>query len=313
VPDVIPLKSIPKPEVPAELRIETYFDLDAHPFWRRGLFEREDVNSVCTAIFAIDRYAREWLDENLPKLGDERKAAVYTDAVPGAVCSGRFEVVLEEGARFRPARIIGSAKGERPIVHLAAGACLVGADLYLEKAGVYIGENTNVEPCVGIKGPAIIGKNNDIRQGAYLRGDVITGHGCILRGELKNVVMLDKANFPHPSYVGDSICGYMSHFGNQATAANLGIFEGLCNPDERKNILLKAGGKTYDMGSPKMGICLGDFSQVGCNSVSDPGTFLAPKTICYSLTRISKGFYGPNEILKNKPLEHGVIERVAYT
>ncbi len=61
-----------------------------------------------------------------------------------------------------------------------------------------------------------------------------------------------------------------------------------------------------------MGICMGDFSQVGCNCVSDPGTFLKPYTIAYALARISKGFYGPNEILKNKPLEHGVIERSPY-
>ena len=39
--------------------------------------------------------------------------------------------------------------------------------------------------------------------------------------------MLEKANFPHPGYVGDSLCGYMSHFGNKATAANLGFFEGV--------------------------------------------------------------------------------------
>jgi NDP-sugar pyrophosphorylase family protein len=133
-----------------------------------------------------------------------------------------------------------------------------------------------------------------------------------MRGELKNTVLLDKANFPHPSYVGDSVCGFMSHFGNQATAANLGIFEGLREGDERKNIVVKAGGKSYDLGKPKMGICLGDFSQVGCNSVSDPGTFLGPKTIVYSLTRITKGFYGPNEILKNKPMEHGVVERAEF-
>ena len=62
-----------------------------------------------------------------------------------------------------------------------------------------------------------------------------------------------------------------------------------------------------------MGICMGDFSQVGCNSVSDPGAFLKPYTIVYALTRIKKGFYGPNEVLKNKPMEHGIIERAPLT
>ena len=121
--------------------------------------------------------------------------------------------------------------------------------------------------------------------------------------------MMDKANFPHPSYVGDSICGYFTHFGNQATAANLGIFEGLKEKKKRKNLLFKIGDKTYDIGRPKMGVIMGDFSQVGCSSVADPGTFLGPYTIAYELTRLTKGFYGPSEVLKNKPMEHGIIER----
>jgi hypothetical protein len=309
--DVIPLKSVPRDEVPAELRVETYFDFGAHPFWHEALFQRDDVNSVYGAILAIDDYTKSWLGENLPKLKESGKVTVCTDDVPGVECTGHFTALVEGGATFQPGRIVGANDGSGGTIYVAAGASVVGTKIYLDK-DIYVGEGTVIEPGVGVKGPTIIGKNNDIRQGAYLRGDVITGDGCIMRGELKNTVLLDKANFPHPSYVGDSICGFMSHFGNQATAANLGIFEGLREGDERKNIVVKAGGKSYDLGKPKMGICLGDYSQVGCNSVSDPGTFLGPKTIVYSLTRITKGFYGPNEILKNKPMEHGVVERAEF-
>ena len=130
-------------------------------------------------------------------------------------------------------------------------------------------------------------------------------------GEIKNSVLMDKENFTHKSYLGDSACGYMSHFGNQATSANLGIFNGLVTSAERKNIVVSCAGKQYDLGKAKMGICMGDYSQVGCNSVSDPGTFLKPYTIVYALSRINKGFYGPHEVLKNKPMENGVIERAS--
>lgn len=117
---------------------------------------------------------------------------------------------------------------------------------------------------------------------------------------------MNNANFPHPSYVGDSICGYGTHFGNQATTANLGIYAMVVG---KTNVTIKLDGKTYDLGRPKIGIILGDGSQVGCNSVSDPGAFLAPYTIVYQLSRINRGFYGPFEILKNKPLEKNIIER----
>jgi NDP-sugar pyrophosphorylase family protein len=153
-----------------------------------------------------------------------------------------------------------------------------------------------------------LGPDNDVRHGVFFRRNIISGKGCIFRGEVKNAVFMDKTNFPHPSYVGDSVLGYHTHFGNQATTANLGIFEGMREDKKFKNLALSLDGVSYDTGSAKMGIILGDFSQVGCNSVSDPGTLLGPRTIAYSLSRINKGFYGPDAIIKNKPMEKGTIE-----
>ncbi|MFH1614154.1 MAG: hypothetical protein ABIG61_03585 [Planctomycetota bacterium] len=308
--EVIKLRDLDKKDVPTDLRAETYFDFEAHPFEHKPLFDQ--TNSVYSAILAINKYATKWLADTI---ASRRSAAkVYKNQTPKpAHTIGSFEVLLENGAVFEPARVIGSSKPDTCCtIYLAAGAKLIGADVYLDKANIFLGPKTTVEPCVGLKGPIIVGSDTEIRQGAYLRGDVILGNGCIIRGEIKNSVLMDKANFPHPSYLGDSLCGYMTHFGNQATSANVGIFAGLVDSDKRKPIIVNCDGKSYDLGKPKMGICMGDFSQCGCNSVSDPATFLKPYTITYSLTRITKGFYGPNEILKNKPLEHGIIERSLY-
>ena len=308
--EVIKLKELKKEDVPADLRAETYFDFDSYPFEHKGLFDQ--TNSIYGAILGIDDYATKWLKKTIAaNLGS---CKVYKNETPnGAVVTGNFEVVLEDGAEFAPARVMGSTKKDIcHTIYLAKGAKVTGSDIYLDSGSIYLGGGTTVEPGVGIKGPVIVGSGTEIRQGAYLRGDCILGNGCIIRGEIKNSVLMDKANFPHPSYLGDSVCGYMTHFGNQATSANVGIFAGLVDSDKRKNIVVKCDGKSYDIGKAKMGICMGDFSQCGCNSVSDPATFLKPFTITYSLTRITKGFYGPNEILKNKPLEHGVIERSTF-
>ena len=311
MPDVIDLLKLPVEKVPAQFKVETYFDLNARPFWQEGLFKDPRVTNVVAAVRTIGAYTSNWLRENLPKLEAQRKAHALTDTTPNDAPSvGHFRVALEPGASFFPSYVLGVPDGKPPnTLYVAAGACVAG-DIHLDKGSIYIGEGTLVERGATIKGPTAIGKKNEIRMGAYFRGDILIGDGGTFRGELKNVVMLNKANFPHPSYVGDSICGYMSHFGNQATAANLGIFEGVRDPDKRKNLRFRLDGKVYDLGGPKLGIILGDFSQVGCNSVSDPGTFLAPYTIVYELTRVNKGFYGPKVLIKNKPMEHGVIEVV---
>jgi len=308
--DVIKLKDLKKEDVPKDLRSETYFDFKANPFEHQRLLDETD--SVYGAILGIGTYATKWLADTIAK--NRVSAKVFKDETPKpAHTIGSFEIVFEDGAVFEPGRVVGSTKeGVCHTIYVAKGARVVGTDIYLEKGDIYIGEGTTVEAGVGIKGAAIIGKETEVRQGAYLRGDVIIGDGAVIRGEIKNSVLMNKANFPHPSYLGDSLCGYMTHFGNQATTANLGIFAGLVDSEKRKPLIVKCNGQAYDFGKPKMGICMGDYSQVGCNSVSDPGTFLKPYTITYSLTRISKGFYGPNEILKNKPLEHGIIERSPY-
>ena len=307
--EVLKIMELSEADVPAELKAGMYFDFKAHPFDHEALFEQ--TSSVCQAIRKIGDYAKGWLAEAIKKVRAEQKDAniVTSDNLSGpSYTHGSFEAIVCSGAIFEPRSVIAAKEGSGTIF-VGPGAKLIGPDLYLDKGDIYVGSGTTIEAGAGIKGASIIGKDCEIRQGAYLRGDCILGNGCTIRGEIKNTVLMDKANFPHPSYLGDSVCGFMAHFGNQATTANLGIYEGLRDNDKRLNLKVRLGGKAYDLGSPKMGVCMGDFCQLGCSCATDPGTFLRPYTIAYTLTRITKGFYGPNEILKNKPMEHGVVER----
>lgn len=305
---VIDLAKLDSGEVPEQLKVGYYFDFKAHPFRHQDLFEASGVNSVVSVLGRIDDYAKDWLTKTISTKEKEANPTLLTQDNLKGKSLGRFKVLVEEGAVFEPGFVEGNMVEKKVYtIYVAKDAQISGANIFLDEGNIYVGEGSQIEPGVGIKGPTIIGKNNEIRQGAYFRGDVIIGDGGTYRGELKNVVMMDKANFPHPSYVGDSLCGYKTHFGNQATTANLGIYAIVLG---KENVRIKLNGQTYDLGRPKIGIILGDYSQVGCNSVSDPGAFLAPYTIVYQLSRINKGFYGPSEILKNKPLEKNIIERV---
>jgi hypothetical protein len=284
---------------PSQLTVDAYFDFEAHPFEHEELFRREDVATVVDVLDYIGPYCQEWLDE-LPVQDVEDDTAVMHDECPDAFCHGKFVCVVEPDAECYPNRIIGG-EGDH-VLYLAEGAALLGGEIDLSKGSVYIGSGARVWGA-WISGPAIIGDESVVRPGAFLRGDVIIGQQCTIRGELKNVVVMDESDFPHPSYLGDSICGYKTHFGNQATAANVSIF------GRRDSIKTEVNGTLVDLKRRKVGIIMGDYCQVGCNAVSDPGTLLLPRTIVYSLTRINSGVYGPDEVLKNKPMEHGVVER----
>ncbi|KAF1794896.1 Trimeric LpxA-like [Phytophthora cactorum] len=168
---------------------------------------------------------------------------------------------------------------------------------------IHIGKHVRIESNVFIKGPAIIGARSTLRSGTCIRGDVIVGRNVVLRGEVKNSVILDDAELCHPGYCGDSICGFMSHFGNQVTTANLSLFPG-------SNLTIDVDGVRYDTGRKKMGVILGDGSQLGCSSVTDPCTLIQQNTVVYPLTRLRKGIYGSSLLIKNKPMEKGVLEIV---
>ena len=300
--DVIKLKDLTASQIPAMLKPGFYFDFAKHPFAHAGLFAHPGVRCVVSAVGKIKEYSDAWLAKTIAEKGAKARRLSVTG--PGI---GSANIFAEEGVMFQPSAIIPGKKLGN--IYLEKGARVVGAAFYVDSGDICIGANTVIEPGVGIKGPCIIGPDCEVRQGTYFRGSVITGTKCTFRGEIKNAVLMDEANFPHPSYVGDSLCGWKTHFGNQATTANLGIYY---HVGGKGNITIDVDGERYDLGVYKLGIIMGDLAQVGCNSVSDPATFLGPRTIVYQLSRINKGFYGPDEVLKNKPIEHGIVERSSF-
>ena len=310
--DAIKLAELSPDQVPEKLKVDYYFDFAAHPFAHASLLT--GTKSVIDVLGKIGGYAKSWLAAKVEQLGQAKSVKVLTEKDFPHRGRGSFRALVAEGAEFDPSYYVGNPPGKNPgAICLDAGAKFLGAVAYLNEGDIYIGCNTLVEPAVGIKGPTIVMENNEIRQGAYFRGNVILGSnsgGTAFRGELKNVVMMNDANFPHPSYLGDSICGFATHFGNQVTAANLGIFQGLRARAKRTNVVIVVDGARYDLGLVKMGVVMGDYAQVGCSSVIAPGTLIGPKCVVYGLCNIDRGLYAANTLFKNKAIDAKVVEMV---
>lgn len=133
---------------------------------------------------------------------------------------------------------------------------------------ISIGKGTVIEPFTYIKGPCIIGKNCSIRQGAYIRGNLIAGDDCVIGhcSEVKNSIMLNHSKAPHFAYLGDSVLGNEVNLGAGVKCANLKF--------DNKEIIIHHAGLHYATGLRKFGAIIGDRSQLGCNSVTNPGTIL---------------------------------------
>ena len=144
-----------------------------------------------------------------------------------------------------------------------------------------------------INGPAIIGENTEIRHCAFIRGKVIIGNNCVVGNstELKNVILFNNVQVPHYNYVGDSILGYKSHIGAGAITSNV--------KSDKKLVVIKSDKEKIETGLKKVGAMVGDFVEIGCGSVLNPGTIIGKNTNIYPLSSV-RGVVSENSIYKNK-------------
>lgn len=158
--------------------------------------------------------------------------------------------------------------------------------------GILVGENVKIAKTATIEAPAIIGKDSELRPGAYLRGNVIVGEKCVVgnSSELKNSILLNHVQVPHYNYVGDSILGDYAHMGAGSILSNL--------KSGGKNVVIHAD-KEYETGLRKIGGFLGEHADIGCGSVLNPGTVIGKNTQVYPLSML-RGAFPENSIVKSQ-------------
>lgn len=163
---------------------------------------------------------------------------------------------------------------------------------YLE-GDIWIAKSAKVAPTACINGPAIIGKNTEVRHCAFIRGKALVGEGCVVGNstELKNVVLFNNVQVPHYNYVGDSILGYKSHMGAGSITSNV--------KSDKTKVTIRYNDDVIATGLKKMGAILGNYVEVGCNSVLNPGTIIGSNTNVYPLSMV-RGYIPKGSIYKRQ-------------
>ena len=196
----------------------------------------------------------------------------------------------------------GASSGECPEgISLQEGMLLVNkilrlpAPLILKDLDIFIGQGTLLEPTAIIKSPAVIGDHCEIRQGAYLRGNVLVGDHCTLGHvtEIKNSIMMNHSDAGHFAYIGDSVIGSHVNLGAGTKLANLQFRTKKEKEEGRKGgtIRISAGKEILDTSRRKLGAVIGDYGELGCNSVTSPGALLEEGCWVYPNATVPKGVY----------------------
>lgn len=168
------------------------------------------------------------------------------------------------------------------------------------KEDIWIHKSVTVAETATLNGPLIVDAGTEIRPGAFIRGKVIVGKNCVAGNstELKNVVLFNTVQVPHYNYVGDSILGTHSHMGAGSITSNV--------KSDKTLVVVKNGAEQMETGLKKFGAMLGDYVEVGCNSVLNPGTVIGRNCNIYPLSSV-RGVVKENSIYKDR--DHIVQKR----
>ena len=169
------------------------------------------------------------------------------------------------------------------------GASL-GEDYLQLSESVWVHKTAQIAPTAFLGAPCIIGANTEVRHCAFIRGSALVGENCVVGNsvELKNVMLFDCVQVPHYNYVGDSILGYKAHMGAGSITSNV---------KSDKSLVVIHGDQEIPTGQKKVGAMLGDFVEVGCNSVLNPGTVIGRNSSVYPLSCV-RGVIPANSIYK---------------
>lgn len=175
-------------------------------------------------------------------------------------------------------------------------------EVHLAGDRIVICLGARIHPTAVIEGPIYIGRDVEIRPGAYLRGGIWIGDRCVVgtNTEIKRAILLPHAKAPHLNYVGDSILGADVNLGAGTILSNFRHDGG--------DIRIPWNGRRIDdriddrinTGRRKLGAILGDGVLTGCNSVLHPGTIVGRGTQIYPGVQLRSGIYPERSIVKLK-------------
>lgn len=158
---------------------------------------------------------------------------------------------------------------------------------------IWVAKSATVAPTACLNGPLIIDEEAEIRHCAFIRGSAIVGKGSVVGNstELKNVIIFNSVQVPHYNYVGDSVLGYKSHMGAGSITSNV--------KSDKTLVVVKDKEEQIETGLKKFGAMLGDYVEVGCNSVLNPGTVIGRNSNVYP-TSCVRGVVPANSIYKTR-------------
>ena len=132
---------------------------------------------------------------------------------------------------------------------------------------LFLGKGSIIKAGTRVEGPAYIGENCLIGPNAFIRrGSVIENNCHVGTCEVKNSVIMNRANVPHFSYIGDSVLCEDVNLGAGTMIANLRFDDGPIPVHFKEGVV--------DSGRRKLGVAVGSGTKIGVNCSINCGVLI---------------------------------------
>lgn len=165
--------------------------------------------------------------------------------------------------------------GDEQLIFLEEGAVVEGAILNTKSGPIYVGKDAEIMEGSVVRGPLAMNEHSALKLGTKVYGAVTLGPHCKVGGEVNNVVFQAYSNKGHDGFLGNALIGEWCNLGADTNTSNLKNNYGMV--------------KTFSFETNKeeltdiqfMGVCMGDHSKCGINTMFNTATVVGVSSNIY--------------------------------
>jgi UDP-N-acetylglucosamine diphosphorylase/glucosamine-1-phosphate N-acetyltransferase len=165
--------------------------------------------------------------------------------------------------------------GDESLIFLEDGAVVEASILNTKTGPIYIGKDAEIMEGSVVRGPLAMCEHSALKLATKVYGAVTLGPHCKVGGEVNNVVFQAYSNKGHDGFLGNALIGEWCNLGADTNTSNL------------KNNYGNVSTYSFETGKEEktdiqfMGVCMGDHSKCGINTMFNTATVVGVSSNVY--------------------------------
>ncbi len=165
--------------------------------------------------------------------------------------------------------------GDESLIFLEEGAVVEASILNTKTGPIYIGKDAEIMEGSVVRGPLAMCEHSALKLATKVYGAVTLGPHCKVGGEVNNVVFQAYSNKGHDGFLGNALIGEWCNLGADTNTSNL------------KNNYGNVSTYSFETGKEEktdiqfMGVCMGDHSKCGINTMFNTATVVGVSSNVY--------------------------------